>query len=229
MPGRDDINIHSEELQEVFGTPPRWLVRWGTTIAFFAFLAILGVAYYVKYPDIINARIFIEAPNPPVPIVAKSLKTIESIKVTNDTEVEPGQLILIYASTAVLADMDTLEKDLKYFAGKASLRDIENFTPRRNLELGELQEEYSRFLKNYDDLIYGTLAENELNVIRGLNQQISSIEKNIKFEAEKESDIIIRDTINAREMRRVQRRNAQLLPPCVHIDLFLGPQTASVT
>ena len=88
MPGIDDINVHSEELQEVFGTPPRWLVRWGTTIAFLAFVAMIVVAYYVKYPDIIKADITLELPNPPVPVVAENIQTIENIKVDSVSTIQ---------------------------------------------------------------------------------------------------------------------------------------------
>ena len=54
---RDNIEIRSEEVQEILGTPPSWLVRYGTTLALFTIVVIGWMAYFVKYPDTVTAEI----------------------------------------------------------------------------------------------------------------------------------------------------------------------------
>lgn len=52
-----DIEIRSEEVQEILGTPPAWLTRWGTLVAFFTFVVLLWTAYWIRYPDYVEGEI----------------------------------------------------------------------------------------------------------------------------------------------------------------------------
>lgn len=200
-----EIKDHSEELSEVLGTPPRWLVRWGTMIAWLAFAVIIGLAYFVKYPDIIEAPVVISYPNPPVAIVAKKTSALEAILIKDDVNVEAGQLLAVYESSANLLDIDTLEKDLSQFKGEISNNDLENFTPRRNLQLGNIQEEYADFIRNFDEFVYGALSQNDQKSIARQQSQIRSIRSSIDFEKNKLPDVVERDTIAQRELRRLRR------------------------
>ncbi|MDY0202359.1 MAG: HlyD family secretion protein, partial [Tenuifilaceae bacterium] len=59
------INIKSDEITEILGTPPRWVVRWGITLIF----TIIGIVFigsiFFRYPDTIIAPVVITAENPP--------------------------------------------------------------------------------------------------------------------------------------------------------------------
>ena len=57
MEEHESIELRSEEIQEILGTPPRKIVRWGTTIAFLTFCFLIFVSYFVRYPDVIKAPI----------------------------------------------------------------------------------------------------------------------------------------------------------------------------
>lgn len=39
------INIRSEEINEILGVPPRWIIRWGITIIFIVIVAIFTGMY----------------------------------------------------------------------------------------------------------------------------------------------------------------------------------------
>lgn len=205
MEAREQLEMHSEELGEVLGTPPRWLVRWGTTIALFTFVTLLAVAYFVKYPDIITADLVITAPNPPVNLIANQAGLLEAVLVRDDETVEEGDLLLVYSSTANMIDIDSLEADLKYFSGEIYARDIEVYTPMRNLQLGSLQEEYSDFLKNYDGFTYGAVNQNDQKQINRLNGQIRNIEASIDLENDKRKGISLREQMAKDEHARIQK------------------------
>ena len=73
MPDRaDEIELYSEEVQDILGTPPRWLVRWGTTVIFIVVGLMLYMSWLVSYPDIVPAPIIITTPNFPSPVVSRS-------------------------------------------------------------------------------------------------------------------------------------------------------------
>ncbi len=177
--------MHSEELREVLGTPPRWLVRWGTVIACLTFLAMLAVAYYVKYPDVIKADLILSAPNPPVNLIAGKTGLLDAVLVRDEQEVEAGELLLVYSSSANILDIDTLEKDLRFFSGEILPMDLESFTPRRDLQLGDFQDEYSLFIKNVDAFNYGVFSQNDLKSINRLNGQINDLRSQIRTEEDK--------------------------------------------
>lgn len=43
------IEIRSEEIQEILGKPPQWLVRWGVSIMFITVsILIIGTKYMTK-------------------------------------------------------------------------------------------------------------------------------------------------------------------------------------
>ena len=69
MEDYERIELRSEEVQEILGTPPSWLVRWGTLVIV-GVLASLGVlSYVVKYPDVIMADAMITTSAPPTSVV----------------------------------------------------------------------------------------------------------------------------------------------------------------
>jgi hypothetical protein len=62
----------SSEVNEVLSQPPSWLVRWGITVFFFVLLILLGVGWFVEYPDLIKANLRVVAMNFPKSVNAKS-------------------------------------------------------------------------------------------------------------------------------------------------------------
>ena len=46
---RENPELRSEDVQEILGTPPHWLVRWGTTVVLAGFVMILCAAWFIRY------------------------------------------------------------------------------------------------------------------------------------------------------------------------------------
>ena len=49
--------IYSDEVQEIMGRIPGWVVRWGISVIFSIFIILLGVAYFFKYPEVVTSSI----------------------------------------------------------------------------------------------------------------------------------------------------------------------------
>lgn len=92
MEEHDSIDIRSKAFQEVLGEPPSWLLRWGITVIFFAFIALFVVGYFLEYPETVTASIRLETSNPPVEIGASALGNIIYF-LPEDTLVEKGDVI----------------------------------------------------------------------------------------------------------------------------------------
>lgn len=52
--------FYSEEAQEIMGRMPSRLVRWGLACIFFIFLIILGIGFFIRYPQTIAGPVVIE-------------------------------------------------------------------------------------------------------------------------------------------------------------------------
>ena len=68
----DRMEIRSEEVQEILGTPPGWLVRWGTIVAFAALVVLGWIGFWIQYPDIVEARIRVTSTDPPKRLIAET-------------------------------------------------------------------------------------------------------------------------------------------------------------
>ena len=62
--GVDEINLRSEEVQEIMGRIPTWIERWGITIIGLLLLVILAGAALFPYPETLTGR-FVFKPNTP--------------------------------------------------------------------------------------------------------------------------------------------------------------------
>ncbi len=63
------LELHSDEVQEIIGHVPHWILRWGNMVVL-GVLGLLGLtSYLVRYPDILNAQALINAKEQPQKIV----------------------------------------------------------------------------------------------------------------------------------------------------------------
>ena len=51
-----DIELRSEEVQEILTKVPNWMIRWGNTLFLFLIVLLLALSWLVKYPDIITSE-----------------------------------------------------------------------------------------------------------------------------------------------------------------------------
>jgi hypothetical protein len=98
----NNIEIRSEEVQEIMGTPPKWIVRWGIVIILLVVVILLLGSFYYKYPDIIEARVTVVSQNPPAQIVARSDGKLDQIFVADNQKVEKGELLGIVGPKSIL-------------------------------------------------------------------------------------------------------------------------------
>lgn len=58
-------NAHSDEMQEIIGYVPHWLIRWGTLVIFAVVGILLLTSHTVRYPDVLMAQALINARDQP--------------------------------------------------------------------------------------------------------------------------------------------------------------------
>ncbi|HSO88378.1 MAG TPA: HlyD family efflux transporter periplasmic adaptor subunit [Draconibacterium sp.] len=108
----NSIELRSDEVQEIMGTPPKWIVRWGIVIISVVLMVLLAGSYFYKYPDLINARVTIVSENPPISVVARSDGKLDKIFVADKQQVEANALLGIIENPADYEDAYELIKFL---------------------------------------------------------------------------------------------------------------------
>lgn len=154
MPQNDNIEIRSDEVQEIIGKSPSWLLRSGLTmILIFVVLLLLG-SWIFHYPDIIRARIVVLSENPPAHIVARNTGKIDQLFVEDKDTVRKDQLIAILENAADYQDVIRLEEELGRLEGYFITFDTLFYRPLKpDYRLGEIQADFSSFLRLYNNYI----------------------------------------------------------------------------
>ena len=142
MNEENNIELRSEEFQEVLGAVPSWILRWGISlIAIFVALLLAGSAI-IKYPDIIPARIVLTGSIPPATILAHASGKIKELYVSDNQEVKNGDYLAVIDNPAQTEDIISLKNYLQNFD---FTRHCESDSLKQSMQLGALQTTYSNF------------------------------------------------------------------------------------
>lgn len=186
MNREEEIEIRSEEVQEILGHVPSWIIRWGITIIFGIIFALLAGSYFFKYPEIITSPIIITTENPPISLVSKVNGKLQKLFVSDKQFVHAKQYIAIIENPANFEDIFNLSAKLDSFnpaikkiqtcnlttdilRGTVSIQNI--YFPDKFV-LGELQTYYGIFIKSKADYIHFLLNDYHHKKIASINEQI---------------------------------------------------------
>lgn len=147
-----EMELRSEEVQEVMGEVPPWILRQGITSLFFIVMALLIGSYFFKYPDTITAEITITSLEPPASIIARSTGKIDEIFVQNNQTVMEGTPLAIIQNPANTQDMLILINimDTWDLSSYPENEGKECFT-KKSLSLGAIQTVFASFLNSLED------------------------------------------------------------------------------
>ncbi len=161
---------HSSHINEIIGKKPSWLIRMGISGMLCLLLALLFVAWWVKYPDIIKATVYISTPNPPIDVVCPTSAKIEKIFFYNE-EVTKGSPLILLKSTSNYSEVQSLKGFLQNLA-KNSLLENTIVIPKDFSNLGILQDGYNQLASILEEL-------NEHIEYRPYKKRIAFLEKMI--------------------------------------------------
>lgn len=199
-PMEGNLNLRSEEVQEILGRPPRWIVRVGISIIFVVVAGLFVGSYFLKYPDILPAPITVTTENLPAGVMAMTTGKIDTIAVAEKQTVKEGELLAVVRNPAKLEDVMAVKRMLE----GADTVDVEtqNFASLQNgtsLQLGDLQSAYTAFDNALTD--YRHFVETDYH-----NRKIAVIRKQIAAQKN-----LLQKTVNQLNISRKQLATAQKL------------------
>ena len=145
----DNLELRSENVQDILTTPPHWMIRWGNTLIFIILLMFLMMSYFIKYPEFIPAPILVTSQNPPEKLEARTNSKIEKIFIKNGEIVKKNEVLMVLQSSANYKDI----LKLKTIVDSLSQNYIFSFpiNEASKYKLGELQSDYNVFSKAFQD------------------------------------------------------------------------------
>ena len=149
MSEKTDLESHSEEVDEIMSLIPNRIIRWGLTVIFALFSALLMGSYFFKSPEIIRAPMILTKKNPPVSLISKSTGKIDRLFAVDGQIIkEKGNIALINNPTD-FSHYLILKKELAAcFLISNWDEQVFAFDLTEQLTLGELQQSYGPFLKS---------------------------------------------------------------------------------
>jgi multidrug efflux pump subunit AcrA (membrane-fusion protein) len=162
------IELRSEEVQDIISQVPGWLLRWGISLIFILFLALLGISWFIRYPDVIKATVVVTTNPAPITLVSRASGKIILLKKPNDL-VKKDEVIAILKTNAHYEDVLKLERIINQSTTGQSF--IEP------LQVGELQSFLNSTTRTLQE--WTAFQKNELHQkqIAHLQKQIASYKR----------------------------------------------------
>ena len=151
---------YCNEVNEIMGHIPHWIIRWGILVIAVVFLSIIVGCYFIKYPQVVDSSIIITTINPPSQLIARHTGLIDSLSVNNGDIVNKGDYIAGLKSSVNYNHIKLIETELSSF----KINNIDSIVFSDwiydNYSLGNVQSSWLNFVaacynyKNYLDVNY---------------------------------------------------------------------------
>ncbi len=148
MPNNNQIELRSEEVQEILTSVPNWMIRWGNTLILIIIFILLAITWFVKYPDKINASAMVTTQIPPQKEIAAISGNIDTIFVADNQKVNINSPLAIIENSANYKDVFYLKSiiDTLKFTNKNFVFPIDEIPI---LFLGDIDTDYALFENSY--------------------------------------------------------------------------------
>ncbi|MBN1988290.1 MAG: HlyD family efflux transporter periplasmic adaptor subunit [Bacteroidales bacterium] len=150
----EKIDIRSDEITEILGTPPKWIVRWGISVVFIVVTVIIVGSAFFRYPDIVTAQAIITTENPPSTVIAKSNGKPAAILKKEGVMVQKGDTLGVIENPANHNDVFTLGQ-LVAVLQSSSTQQCDSILQEFNQQdrvLGDIQPSYNAFINATSEL-----------------------------------------------------------------------------
>lgn len=161
-----ELDQRSDEIKDLLGKAPTWVVRWGITVVFTSVVMILLGSAVISYHDMVPGRVSITTSIPPAHLEARSSGRLTNVFVRANQRVEEGEVLAVIENTARFHDVVMLSKRIDTFVLRPDLP-IDSILVMfpATLQLGSIQSDYNTFitqLQNY--VLYNDLSPNKREI-----------------------------------------------------------------
>ena len=197
MKNENNIEVLNEEIQEILGTPPGWILRFGTLIFFIVIVVLIWLSYWIQYPDVVVSEIIVSFNDPPSKLISPKSGYLNKLHAVHNQKVKKGQLLISYNSEANYQDVLSLYEKLLQVK-QTNQSTILSLSFSENYSIGELQKYLFQFLDKQNQYSLRVKGISEVTNKSDKQKQISSLENGIEY------------STNLRDNLAVQIENTQI-------------------
>jgi hypothetical protein len=92
-PRGEELALMSEEVKEILGATPRWIVHWGNVLLLLIVLMLIGLSGFIKYPEVVAGRVLLVPAFETTGIRAPAGSILHSLYVHDGDSVQEAQLL----------------------------------------------------------------------------------------------------------------------------------------
>ena len=137
---KNDLNLRSEEIQDIMQKPPVWIIRWGITTVFVIILMGLFLSWLIKYPEIISGATKLTTHVPPIKIISQTSGKMTQLFVKDGQDVKEGDVLAEIENPLSASGVKYIENYLKLLS--IAIKQNQTRLPipdTSSLALGDLQ------------------------------------------------------------------------------------------
>ncbi|WP_258099412.1 HlyD family secretion protein [Marinoscillum pacificum] len=187
----------SEEVQEIIGTVPSWIIRWGISIIFVVLGFLIITSWFIKYPDVVKGEVLITTKEAPVNLISRNSGILKLLTL-NGSKVDSGQVLGYLKNSGKLEDVLFVENTLRQ-------KKQFGFIFENALEMGPVQAQFNKVVMSsvlLEDFRKNDRYQKEIDQItrqikslRELNENLTSQQEIFKMELSLINDKFAADSI----------------------------------
>lgn len=176
---QNELNLRSEEVQEVLSTPPIWIVRWGITLIFMFTCIIIILSLIIKYPDLVTAKILVTTKLPTEKVVSMSSGQLDEIFIKNRDTVKVNQKLAIIKNTANYKDVYKLKSIIDTISLNSESLAFP-FHETTYFVLGDIESAFISFEKSYSDYYLLKNLDSYTNQLQGNRASLKEMKTRLR-------------------------------------------------
>lgn len=185
----EDKNLRSEEVQDILGKFPPWILRCGISFCGLFILMMLVGSMLFRYPEVVSTQMVLTSTVPIENVIAKRSGAINNLFVTDGQTVQAGDYLAVIENTATTKDVVALKTYLNEL-GRSNKVDT---LPSLRWNLGNMQTTYLEFYKELRKLENGK-GNVDLNILSSkLYNEIILWEDNYVMRSKSDGKVIFSD------------------------------------
>lgn len=199
----NNIQLRSDEVQEILSRPPHILIRHGILLISLIVLSGFIASFFFTYPDRVEGKIAISSSSPPVWVVSRSEGRLSDLLCTDRQKVAAGDVLAVIDNSALTGDVLRLKALLNETTFEEARVGYPDDLLTDRFELGVIQPAYTQFVEAaiaYRNFLQLNLTEKEQSI---LTQQLKNREEYRKLVARqianKEKEVEIARSVYMRD------------------------------
>lgn len=164
-----DIELKSEPMSEMLSHPPKWIIRSGSGLFTLMLVIIIGLSWFISYPDEIIGEVTVSTTEPPIELNNQIYVQLKRLSIKEGQFVHKNQIIAEFDNQALPGDIQKAQSYLKRLKGFESNPNKLLPPIQDSLQLGSFQESWTGLenkIVEWNQILSSKIEQEQLSAIQ---------------------------------------------------------------